>query len=330
MATITNRGPCQWQAIVRKVGFPTQTRTFETKRDAEDWSKTVESEMRRGIFTDRSEAERTTLKELLERYSKEVTPTKRGKGPELSRLKRLMNHSVALQRLAVLRSVDFSSYRDERLAEEASDKTVREELLIFSAVLNFARKEWSIPIENWVQHVRKPAPGLHRERRPSADEEAKLLVACRTSKSVGLTCAVVLAIETGMRRGEIAELRWQQVDFAAKVVRLEMTKNGSRRIVPLSEKAEAALRSLPRNIGGKVFTFFDSNGLGAAFARACARAEIEDLHFHDLRHEAASRFAPRMPATTLAKLMGWKSIQMSMRYYNPTESELVALVRQAG
>lgn len=133
-----------------------------------------------------------------------------------------------------------------------------------------------------------------------------------------------------MRRGEIADMTWKQVDFAAKVVRLEITKNGSRRIVPLSEKAEEALRTLPRNIGGKVFTFFDSNGLGAAFTRACLRAEIEDLRFHDLRHEAASRFAPRMPATTLAKLMGWKSINMSMRYYNPTESELVALVRQAG
>ncbi|MDH0423369.1 tyrosine-type recombinase/integrase, partial [Delftia tsuruhatensis] len=75
--------------------------------------------------------------------------------------------------------------------------------------------------------------------------------------------------------------------------------------------------------------FHDSNGLGAAFARACVRVGIEDLHFHDLRHEAASRFAPRMPATTLAKLMGWRSIQMAMRYYNPREDELVALVRAA-
>lgn len=330
MASILNRGPYQWQATVRKVGFPTQTRTFESKREAQDWSKATESEMRRGIFVDRSEAERTTLRELLERYSKEVTPTKRGKGPELSRLKRLIAHPLALQRLAALRSVDFSSYRDERLDEEASNKTVREELLLFSVVLNTARKDWSIPVENWVQHVRKPAVGLHRERRPSADEETRLMVACRASKSAGLSCAVVLAIETGMRRGEIAGLVWQQVDLAAKVVRLDMTKNGSKRIVPLSEKAEEALRALPRNISGKVFTFSDSNGLGAAFARACVRAEIKDLHFHDLRHEAASRFAPRMPATTLAKLMGWKSIQMSMRYYNPSEGELVALVRNVG
>ncbi|WP_312793062.1 site-specific integrase [Diaphorobacter nitroreducens] len=329
MASITKRGPFQWQAIVRRVGFPTQTRTFECKRDAADWSMTVESEMRRGLFIDRSDLQRMELLELLMRYMDEVTPTKRGCGPEESRLRRLMAHPLALRRLASLCAADFSMYRDERLDENAAGKTVREELLLLSAVLNTARKDWSIPVENWVQHVRKPAPGQHRERRPTADEEARLLVACRASKSVGLECSVVLAIETGMRRGEIAGLTWTQVDFAAKVVRLELTKNGSRRMVPLSVAAEAALRALPRNIDGKVFSFHDSNGLGAAFVRACARAEIEDLHFHDLRHEAASRFAPRMPATTLAKLMGWKTIQMAMRYYNPNEQELVALVRTA-
>lgn len=330
MASIRNRGPYQWEATVTKAGFRRQSKTFETKRDAEDWAKTIESEMRRGIFVDRSEAERTTLRELLELYSIEKTPKKKGKGPELSRLKRLMAHEIALQRLAALRSVDFANYRDERLAEEASDKSVREELMLFSAVLNTAQKDWSIPVENWVQHVRKPAPGQHRERRPMGDEESRLMTACRASKSVGLECAVVLAIETGMRRGEIAGLLWKQVDLAAKVVRLDMTKNGSKRIVPLSEKAEEALRSLPRNISGKVFTFSDSNGLGAAFARACARAEIEDLHFHDLRHEAASRFAPRMPAPVLAKIMGWRTLQMAMRYYNPSESELVSLIRKVG
>ena len=109
MATLTYRGPYQWQAIVRRTGYPSQTRTFENKRDAQYWAATVESEMRRGLFIDRSEAERTTLGELLVRYRTEVTPMKRGKGPELSRLKRLIAHPIALLRLAQLRAVDFSS-----------------------------------------------------------------------------------------------------------------------------------------------------------------------------------------------------------------------------
>jgi len=330
MASINKRGPYQYQAIVRRAGFPTQTRTFERLRDAKDWTRTVESEMRRGLFIDLGETERTTLRELLERYQQEVTPSKLGAGPERSRLKRLIEHPLSLRRLAQLRSADFSSYRDERLDDGASNKTVREELLLFSGVLNVARRDWSIPVQNWLKDVKKPKAGKPRERRPSADEELRLLKACGDSRSPGLSCAVVLAVETGMRRGEIAVLTWPQVDLAAKVVRLEHTKNGERRIVPLSERAESALRALPRNITGRVFTFSDSNGLGAAFVRACDRAEIEDLHFHDLRHEAASRFAPRMPAPTLAKLMGWKTLQMAMRYYNPNEAELVSLVRAVG
>ncbi len=144
MATFTKRGPHQYQATIRRVGFPTQARTFETMRDARDWAATVESEMRRGIFADRSEVERTTLGQLLERYGKEVTPTKRGQGPERSRLKRLIAHPIALQRLAALQSADFSDYREERLGEEVLGKTVREELILLSAVLATAREEWLI------------------------------------------------------------------------------------------------------------------------------------------------------------------------------------------
>lgn len=87
---------------------------------------------------------------------------------------------------------------------------------------------------------------------------------------------------------------------------------------------------LPRALhGGPLTTFHDSNGLGAAFRRACERCGVENLRFHDLRHEAASRLAPKMPVATLAKVMGWRTLQMAMRYYNPTARELVAAVRAA-
>lgn len=133
-----------------------------------------------------------------------------------------------------------------------------------------------------------------------------------------------------MRRGEIAELTWAQIDLHHRVIRLDMTKNGDRRIVTLSEVAEAALRALPRPLhGGPLTSFHDSNGLGTAFRRACNRVGITDLHFHDLRHEAASRLARKMPVATLAKVMGWRTLQMAMRYYNPTGEELVAAVRAA-
>lgn len=293
MATFTPRGPGQIRVQVRRTGYPTQSRTFENMRDARAWAATVESEMHRGIFVDRSEAETTTLFQILERYLSEVTPKKRGRIPEASRLKHLMRQPLALRRLAQLKSADFYKYRELRLME-VSGKSVREELNLLSVVLNTAKVEWSIPVENWVKLISKPPVSEERDRRLMDDEEERVLESARASKAQGLECAIVLAIETGMRRGELAGLEWSQVDLQQHVVQLKLTKNGDDRTVPLTVRAEAALRALPRNISGKVFTFYDSDGMGAAFRRACARAGIEDLRFHDLRHEAASRMAPHM------------------------------------
>ena len=329
MASIINRGPYQFQALIRRKGYPAQTRTFESIKDAKDWAREVEAKMRRGEFTDLSEAEATTLGELLERYRQEVTPEKRGHVKENYRVLQLLRHPLALRSLASLRNVDFSNYRNERLKEVGS-KTVQLELSLLSAVLNTARRDWSIPIVNSVTDIRKPKLPRGRDRRLVGDEEKRLFYAATECRSPGLDVCIRLALETGMRRGEIASLDWKQIDFASHVIRLDMTKNGDPRVVPLSATAEAAIHTLPNpKNDGQIFEFHDSDGLGKAFRRACKRAGIVGLRFHDLRHEAASRWAKKVPVATLAKIFGWKTLQMAMRYYNPTASELVAAVRDA-
>lgn len=286
--------------------------------------------MRQRTFIDRSEAERTSFGEILERYRTEVTPDKLGWRAENSRLQQLQRHPLASRMLASLRGVDFSQYRDERL-NSVGPKTVHLELSLISAVLNVVARDWSIPVDNPIPYIRKPALPRGRDRRLVGDEENRLYAAATQPGCLSsLAICITLAIETGMRRGEIAGLTWAQIDLHHRVIRLDMTKNGDRRIVPLSEVAEAALRALPRPLhGGPLTSFHDSNGLGAAFLRACNRASITNLHFHDLRHEAASRLARKMPVATLAKIMGWRTLQMAMRYYNPTGEELVAAVRAA-
>ena len=329
MASITKRGEYQYQVQIRRKGYPIQQRTFETKREAGAWASTVESEMHRGVFVDRSEAERTTLGEALARYLKEVTPTKRGHQPEVSRINRLMRHPLSSRSLASLRSADFASYRDERL-EVVKPKSVQLELAILSNLFTVANRDWSLPVPNLVGGIRKPKLPAGRQRRLQGDEERRLFDAANDSRvrAPALDLCITLAIETGMRSGEIVTLAWEQIDFAQHVISLTLTKNGDSRIVPLSVAAESALLARPRPLhGGRVMTFYDSNGLSAAFRRACARAGIDDLHFHDLRHEAASRFAPSMQMVTLAKVMGWKTLQMAMRYYNPNASDLVNAVR---
>lgn len=333
MASIVKRGEYQYQATVRRKGYPKQFKTFESEREARDWAKVIESEMIRGVFTDRSELERTTLGELLERYESEVTSEKAGARQERSRIKKWKRHPLALRSLASLRSVDFSQYRDARL-KEVGPNTVRLELAIISAMFNHAKNDWSMALDNPLETVTSPKIPVGRERRLVDDEENRLLQAAGKARShpLQLKAAILLAIETGLREGRLALLRWQQVDLREGAIWV-MTKDEKhkqrRSPVPLSEKAVQILRSLPRDIGGLVFgrAFPTAQALCSAFRRARDRAGVKGLTFHDLRHEAASRMAPKMPAPTLAKVMTWKTLQMAMRYYNPTAKELVAAVR---
>jgi len=319
MASIIKRGPYQFQAQIRRKGYPTQQKTFETRKAAEAWATVIESEMYRGEFVDRSEAERTTFSDALDRYAREVTLSKRGWETEMHRIKALKKTPLAARSLASLRSLDFANHRDERL-KKCSPATVKRELVIISHVFNTARKDWSLPIDNPIASIRKPQAGQHRERRLTEDEQVGLLQAADESKAATLRFCIVLALETGMRAGEIVGLLWEQIDLSNGVIRLDMSKNGDRRIVPLSKAAEAAVRALPRPIqGGRLTKFYDTRGLSAAFRRACERAGITGLRFHDLRHTFASQLAMKgVPIPQIQQWMGHSTITMTMRYAHLT------------
>jgi hypothetical protein len=115
MATIRNRGEYQWEAQIRRKGYPAQRKTFETKSDAQAWARMIESEIDRGIFVSRVEAERTAFHELIDRYISEVAPKHKGAYSEIKRLEALKRHPLATRIVATLTSSDFARYRDERL-----------------------------------------------------------------------------------------------------------------------------------------------------------------------------------------------------------------------
>jgi integrase len=330
MATIRKRGPYQFQAEVRRKGYPTQTHTFETRAEARDWSSNIESAMVRGVFVDRTEAEKTTLREALVRYRDEVTAHKRSAKRESVRIEAWLKHTLASRSLANLRGTDFARYRDERV-KVVGGNTVRLELAVISHCFTIAKKEWDIPVSNPIKHIRGPKLPPGRERRLEINEKDLLLTACgKVKNGTWLAAVVELAIESGMRESELASIEWRQMDLPRQVVRLEKTKNGDKRPVPLSDRAVEILKGLPQDIHGRVFPVFSSGeAISRAFGRVRNAAVIKDLRFHDLRHEAASRLAPHMTVQTLAKIMGWRTLQMAMRYYNPTEEQLVAAVRNA-
>lgn len=331
MATFRKRGDLQWEAQIRKKGFDSVSKTFNTRAEAEDWAKVIESEMVRGIFVDRSEAECTTLCEALERYEREVSKAKKGYEQEKWRIKAWRAGPLAKRSLASLRGADFSKWRDARL-KNVSPATVRLDLALLSHLFSYAAKEWGIAVANPVQSIRMPKVSNARARRFEENEEEKLLEALADSgagqrSNHWMRPLVIIAIETAMRQSEILSLEWDKVYLdksflRARGVEGRSTKNeDTYRDVPLSNRARNTLETLPRSIGGCVFPTTQS-AVKQAFVRACERADIKELHFHDLRHEATSRLAEKLALHELMKVTGHKDTRMLARYYHPRAEDL--------
>jgi integrase len=118
-----------------------------------------------------------------------------------------------------------------------------------------------------------------------------------------------------MRQSELVGLKWKNIDFQRRTAFLPHTKNGESRSVPLSAEALNVLGNLPRSISGDVFPGLTTTAVKKAFTRATRRAEIEDFHFHDLRHEATTRLFERgLNIMAVAAITGHKDLRMLQRY----------------
>lgn len=330
MATIRKHG-AGYQARIRRRGWPVQTKTFPTKAAAERWVRQAEAQMDEGTFAPfTAEQQALTLDKALERYLKEITPLKAGAEQERMRIEAWRKRSFSRLAIGRIKSTDLAAWRDERL-REVSASSVRLELAIISHLYTIARKEWGMGgLQNPVEGIRKPPPARARDRRLEGDEEARLLAAAEAS-SAELAIFIKLAIETAMRRGEIAGLEWRHVDLKRHLLHLPKTKNGDSRSVPLTEAASAALESWPRRLDGYVFgpdATKVAKRVSQQFLRICKRRGFHDLHFHDLRHEATSRFFERgLDIMEVAAVTGHKTLTMLKRYTHMRAARIAQKLR---
>jgi len=312
MATFRKRSG-SWQALVKKKGFGQIARTFDTKGEAEAWAKVIEAEMVRGVYLSQKEAENTTLADALERYEREVSSAKKGYPQEKKRIRTWKSHPLAKRFLATIQGKDIATFRDERIKSGSSANTVRLDLAIISHLFEIARKEWGMEgLKNPVKSIRMPSPPAGRDRRLQPGELEKLL----ESLSEEMNQVIRFALETAMRRGELAGMTWEMVDLKKRTVTLPETKNGQKRIVPLSSIAVTILneRLTTRRIDGKVWDI-GLDAISQDFAKACQKADISGLHFHDLRHEATSRlFEKGFNPMEVSAITGHKTLQMLKRY----------------
>lgn len=325
MATIRELESGKFQAQVRHLGMRAVAKSFKTKSEADRWARLLESEFDRGVFVDRSEAERATVGELIDRYLAEVTPKKKSARREKQRLLALQRHFGKFSPVT-LRSAHIAAYRDARINAGRAGATVLKEINSISHLLDVAIKDWGIALpSNPAKLVRRPHVARGRERRLMPGEEAKLLAACERSHAPMLAPIVRLALATGMRMGEMLALEWRYVNIAQRVATLPDTKTGDARDVPLSSAAIAVLSALPRHIkDGRVFwTWARADSLENAWRRAVKATGITDLRFHDLRHEAVSHlFELGLNPMEVAAISGHKTLQMLKRYTHLRAAEL--------
>ncbi|RWX62599.1 site-specific integrase [Mesorhizobium sp. M4B.F.Ca.ET.089.01.1.1] len=350
MASIRKRNG-KWNVQVRRRGHEARSKSFLAKSDALEWAREIERQLdRQELGPDRKTLKSITLAELVTRYKTEVLPKKRSARFETILLDRFLRYPIATKTLNDLQSKDFAQYRDQRLKEVSrltgrpvTAKSLRRELAPLFHMFKVAKAEWHIPTGNPLQDLYLPAIDVRRERRLRPGEEERLLSQAGKLRTLDgqpnpyLVPIIVFALETAMRQGEILAIEFRNVDFQRHLLTIPVSKNGHSRVIPLTDKASSCLIlafAQPRGIIGpprvtpttRAFPL-DVEVVKTSWTRICKRAEpaIEDLHFHDLRHEGISRlFELGLSIPEVAGISGHRTPAMLFRYAHANQDAVRA------
>lgn len=332
MASIRKVGE-SWKAeVVRAVGGQRVRRAarFSTKAEAVNWAAAVEASLVAGKGVSLATK---TVADVALRYAEEVSPSKRGAAWEVRRLQALARDVLGAVPLDELSESHIAAWRDRRL-KSVSSGTVLREWNVLSPAFDVAVREWRWLARHPMREVRRPAEPPCRDR-ILTDREIELLChalgysreAMPQTSSARVGAAMLFAIESAMRAGEIVGLRWS--DIEGPVARTQGKTPAARRRVPLSPEALRILAQLPRVEGDERCFQLHGGSLDALFRRAKLKAGIEGLHFHDTRATAITRLARKLDILDLARMVGHKDLRMLQVYYRDSAETIASRLAAA-
>lgn len=310
MATYTKRGN-KWFAQVCKGGIR-KSATFPTKGAAKAWATELEVEIGLGRYRPQSGV---LFRDALDRYLKDVSPNKACHYIETRIVEAVKKLPMADLPLDSVTTAVLAQWRDE-LLKTLKPNTVLRKIAVLSNLFDIAVKEWQIADTNPCKGLKMPTPGKPRDRIFS-EEEIMLVI---ENAKPPFDSVFALAIETGMRLGEIASLEWVNINLDARTALLPKTKNGDKRTVPLSAAAIAILEK--HKDGDKPFRFHPPRGSNY-FNDLFKRVGIENAVFHDTRHTAiTTRLSKKLDPFQLARMVGHRNMNQTLAYYNESAEEI--------
>ncbi len=313
----------KWQVQVRRKGHKSMSKSFFYRKDAETWARTIERKLDNGCeIIDKSMLSTTSLADLLIKYRDTITIKKRRCNVETYSIDAFLRHKYSKLMLSEITPKTFASYRDERL-KKVKPSTVAREFTIYKHAFQVAINEWDIPLgSNPLHKVKLPKYDDKRSRRLEAGELDTMISYCKAQQQPELLSVIILAIESGMRRGELLRLSKEHYNAEARTLLIPLTKSGHPRTIPLTSKAANIIDNVrPTH---KVYSK-STEGFMSAWQMLIKKTGIVDLRFHDLRHEAISRFFEMgLSVPEVALISGHRDYRMLQRYTH-LKPEQVAL-----
>lgn len=337
---ITKEGKVKYLARVRLKGKKPESAIFDRLTDARRWANSIESAIHENRHFKTAESKKRTLAELIDRYI-EIILSHKSASMQSAQKKQLLwwKDKAGYHVLADFTSQTISSLKEElangitNRGEKRTAATVNRYLAALSHALNTAINEWEWIESNPVLKIKKQPESQGRVRYLDDNERNKLLIACKHSSNQQLYTIVVLALSTGMRKGEILNLKRRDVFLNEGFVVLDKTKNKERRRVPIIGHAHAVLSNhlkVARLSSEYVFPSKDGKkpiDIKRPWEVAVSSAELDDFRFHDLRHSCASYLAMNGASQRdLMEVLGHKTVQMTKRYSHLSDSHISSVV----
>lgn len=317
MATYRKRGD-SWQAIVDRLGVY-KSESHPTKAQAIAWATETEAAIIAGKLTATSNK---TFGQLLQEYADKVSPGKAGERWEKVRVALLQRDKIASIKLFELDQRHFADWRDRRLLQ-VSASSVRREWNLLSSACKVAVNEWKWMQSHPMKGVAKPVSAPPRDRRVSQKEIENIQFVLgytggqAETKNHLVALAFEFACETAMRAQEICNLVDTDIVGNTANIRKSKTRAGVR-IAPLTPRALEIIKLLPTE---KLFDITPAS-LDALFRKAKAKLMIDDLTFHDSRHEGITRLAQKLSVLELARSVGHQDLRQLMTYYNESAEDI--------